>query len=93
MIGNVRGARQMLPDPDWKAREKLKPGPVEATTIMMTTKVVICLVGCSERSPTEERLSTETQRRSQPRSRRKITMLLKILKSQKAPQKESADQR
>ena len=65
-------------------REKLKLGPVGATTMMMTTKVVICLGGCSARSPTEERL-----RRSQPRSRRMITVLLKILKSQKAPQSES----
>ena len=81
----------MLPDPDWKAdiqREAHKLGPVGAPTMIMTTNVVICLVGCSERSPTEERLRIETQRRSQPRSEI-ITVLLKILKSQKAPQKES----
>ena len=46
----------------------------------VTTKVVICLVvGCSKRSPTEEKLRTEIQRRSQPRSRRMITVILKIL--------------
>ena len=63
--------------------------PVGATTMMMTTKVVICLVRCSERSPTEERLSTKTQRRSQSRSRKMITMLHKMSESKKTPQKES----
>ena len=49
IIGNMRGARQMLPDPDWKAEDHRKP-----TTMTMITKVVICLVGCSKRSTTEE---------------------------------------
>ena len=52
---------------------------------MMTIKVVICLVGCSKRSPTGEKLRTETQRRSQPRSRK----MTEDIKSKKAPQKES----
>ena len=66
IIVNVRGARQILPDPDWKAEEKLKLGPVGETTMMMPTKVVICLVGCSKRCPIEEKQRRETQRRSQP---------------------------
>ena len=48
-----------------KTREKLELG---VTTMMMTTKVVISLAGCSKRSPTEEIPRTETQRRSPPRS-------------------------
>ena len=74
MIGNVRGARQILPDPDYKAEDQRKArartGPMGATTMMMTTKLVICLVGCSERSPTETTLRIETRRRGQPSSRR-----------------------
>ena len=37
-----------------KTREEPELGPVGATTTM-TTKMVICLVGCSKRSPTEEK--------------------------------------
>ena len=44
-------------------------GPVGTTTMMMTTEVVICLVGCSKWSPTEEKL--QSQRRHQPRSRKR----------------------
>ena len=40
----------------------------------------------SNRGKTKKR---ETQRRSQPRSRKMITVLLKILKSKRIPQKES----
>ena len=58
--------------------------PLQATTMIMTTKLVICLVGCSKGSPTEEKLRIETQRRSQPRSRRMITVLHKMSKSKKA---------
>ena len=77
----MRGARWMLPDPNWKAdnQKEARARTSGVTTMRLTTKVVICLVGCSRRSPTEERLRTETQRRSQPRSRRMITMLLKVL--------------
>ena len=39
-------------------------------------------------SPTEKKLRIETQRRSQPRSRRIITVLHKMSKSKKAPWKE-----
>ena len=93
IIGNMRGARQMLPDSDWKVdnhREaRASRGPVGATMMTMTTKVVICLDGCSKRSPTDQKPRTETQRRSQPRSRKIIAVLLKILKSKRIPQKES----
>ena len=70
IIGDVRGAPQMLPDPDWKAEDQrgARARTSGVTTMMMTTKVVICLVGCSKRSPTEEKPRTETHRRSQPRS-------------------------
>ena len=84
ITGNVRGAHQMLPDPNWKAdnQKEARVRTIGGTMMMMmTTKVLICLVGYSKRSPTEERLRTETQRRSQPSSRRMKTMLLKIFKS------------
>ena len=57
IIGNVRGARQMLPDPDWKAEDQkgARARTSRATTMTMTTKVVICLVGCLKRSPTERK--------------------------------------
>ena len=45
---------------------------------MMTTKVVICLAGCLNRRPTERKLRIETQRRSQPRSRKMITQEVKV---------------
>ena len=80
IIGNVRCTRCCQTQTGrLRTREKPELGPMEATTMSMTTKVVICLVGCSKRSPTEKKLRIETQRRSQPRSRRMITMLLKIL--------------
>ena len=66
IIGNVRGACQMLPDPDWQTEDQkedqreLKLGPVGATTMTMATKVVICLVGCAKKSPTEEKQRRET---------------------------------
>ena len=79
IIGSMRGARQILPDPNLKAdnQKEARVRTSRVTTMMMTTKVVICLVGCSKRSPTEGRLRTEIQRRSQPRSKRMITMLLR----------------
>ena len=86
IIGNVRGARQMLPDPVWKAEDQ-REAQVGATTMTITTNMVICLVGCSKRCPTEEKQRRETQRRSKPSSRRLITTLHKI--SKKAPQNES----
>ena len=92
IIGNVRGARQMLPDPDWKAKDQRSGAPDRtsvATTIMtMTTKLLLCLVGCSKRIPTERKLRIETRRRSQSSSRM-ITVLHKMSKSKRAPQRES----
>ena len=69
IICNVRGASQMLPDPDWrlKTREELKLVPAGATTMKMTTKGEMCLVRCSKRSPTEDALRKKTRRRSQTR--------------------------
>ena len=55
----------------------------------MATKVVICIVGRSMSSPTKEKLRIEIQRRSQPRSRKMITVLHKMSKSKRAPWKES----
>ena len=67
IIGNVRGGRQMLPDQDCKVRGgrqmlpdqdcKVEDQPgarartSRETTMMTMTKVVICLVCCSERNP------------------------------------------
>ena len=60
IIGNLRGERQICRTQSGrlKTREELMPGPVQATT--MTTKVGICLVGCSKRSPTDRKLRIET---------------------------------
>ena len=56
MIGNVRGAHQMLPDPEWKAEDQreARARSSGATTMTMTTKMVICLVGFF--GPTERQL-------------------------------------
>ena len=56
IIGNVRGARQMLPD--WKPEDQrgvqvIKLGPVQAAAMEMKTRVTICLVGYSKRSTTD----------------------------------------
>ena len=87
IIGNVKGACQMLPDPEWKAKDQR--GARVRTS------------GCNKNdddnqggdmpswSPTEEKLRIETHRRSQPRSRKMITVLHKMSKSKEAPQKES----
>ena len=82
IIGNVRGARRMLPDPDWKAEEsrELEPGPVGATRtkIMMITRVVIYLLGCLG-GPTRRLRRVlrrrETLRRNQPSPRKMMTVL------------------
>ena len=55
IIGNMRGACQMLPD----------RCQTVALAMTMTTKVVIYLVGCSKRIPTEGKLRRETQRANQ----------------------------
>ena len=73
IIGNVNGARQMLPDPDWKAEDQIG---AQARTTRDKNNDDYNQGG--DRSPREERLRTETQRRNQPRSRRMITMPLKI---------------
>ena len=57
LIGNIGGARQMLPDSVLKAEDQRGAQPrteglMWATTMTMTTKVVICPAGCSKRSPT-----------------------------------------
>ena len=68
IIGNVRGECQMLPDPDWKAEDQrgAQARTSGATTMTMTTEVVICLTGCSNRSPTEKILRIGKKRRSNP---------------------------
>ena len=55
IIGNVQTKTGRL-----KTREKLELGLVKATSMIMTTKVVIWLVGCSKRSPTKEKQRRET---------------------------------
>ena len=82
IIGNVRGARQMLPDPDWKAEDQIE---VRARTSGGNNDDDDSQGGDmpswmfkeeSNRGKTKNRDS-----RSQPRSEKVITMLLKILKS------------
>ena len=49
IIGNVRGARQMLPDPDWKAKDQR--GARDRTNWCNNNdddKVMVCLDGCSK---------------------------------------------
>ena len=72
IICNVRGARQMLPDPDWKAeaqrgaRARTNAGNNNDNDNQgghMTSWM-------SKRSPTERKLRIDTRRRSQPSSRK-----------------------
>ena len=92
ITGNVRGACQMLPDPDWKvedqreARDRTSGGNNNDDDNQGGDMPSWMFREESNRGKTKK---TETRRRSQPRSRRMITMLLKILKSKRAPQKES----
>ena len=92
IIGNMRGAHQMFPDPDWKADDQREARPRTSgennnddnnqggdMPSWMFKEV-------SNRGKKQKR---ETRRRSQSRSRRLITMLHKMSKSKKAPQKES----
>ena len=82
IIGNVRGARRMLPDPDWKAEDQ--PGVRARTSggnkdgIMMITRVVTYLLGCLG-DPTRRLRRVlrrrETQRRNQPSPRKVMTVL------------------
>ena len=50
IIGNVRGARRMLPEPDWKAEDqplvKARTSGGNKTRVMTMTRVVIYLLGC-----------------------------------------------
>ena len=91
IIGNVRGARQMLSDPDQKAEDQKG---ARARTCGGNNNEDdnqggnMPIDGCSK-SPTEGKLRTETQRRSQIRSRKMITVLHKMSKSKRAPQKEN----
>ena len=91
IIDNVRGARQMLPDPDWKdgnqteARARTSGGNNNDDDNQGGDMPSWMFREESNRGKTKY----TTQRRIQPRSRRMITVLLKILKFQKAPQKES----
>ena len=77
-----------------KTSLELEPGPVGETTVMTTTRVLLCLAGCSQRSSIERKLrrllrGSETQRSSQPNPRRMITMLDRMSKSKRAPLKKS----
>ena len=88
MIGNVRGARQMLPDPDWKAQDQRGArARTSGGNNNDDNQGGDMPSWMFKRSPTEEKLRLETPRRCQPRSRKMITMLHKM--SKKTPQKES----
>ena len=47
----------MLPNLDWKAEDQRE---ARARTSGCNNNVVICLVGCSKKSPTEEKQRRET---------------------------------
>ena len=91
IIGNVRGARQMLPDPDWKAedqrvaRARTSGGNNDDNDNQGGDMPSWMFKEESNRGKPR----SETQRRSQLRSRKMITVLLKIFKSKRIPQKES----
>ena len=69
-----------------KSRKELKLGPVGATTMSMTTKVVICLVGCTgvQQSGTKTRYS----KKKPAQTEKMITVLHKMSKFKRAPWKE-----
>ena len=89
IIGNMRGARQMLPDPDWKAEDQRE---ARARTSGGNNNDNDIQGGDMPSWMFKEESNigkNKTQRRSQPRSRKNITVLLKILKFKRIPQKES----
>ena len=53
VTGNVRGACQMLPDPDWKAEasREIEPELMGETRMMLMAKLVIGVVRFSETNP------------------------------------------
>ena len=91
IIGNVKDARQMLSDPDWKAEDQREAlartsgGNNDDNDNQGGDMPLDVQRGVQQR----KKPRTETRRRSQPRSRKMIIELLKILKSKRIPQKES----
>ena len=69
ITGNVRGACQMLPDPDWKAEDQkeAQAGTSGGNNNDDDNQGGDMHSWMFKEESTEERLSTETQRRSQPR--------------------------
>ena len=91
IIGNVRGAHQMLPDLDWKAevqkgaRARTSGGNNNDDDNQGGDMPSWMFKKESNRGETK----IETQRRNQPKSRKIITVLDKMSKSRRAPQKEN----
>ena len=84
IISNVRGASQMLPDPEWKAEDQR--GARARTSAGNKNDDN----NQGDDMPSwvfkeESKLRIETQIRSQPSSRRMITMLHQMSKSKKVP--------
>ena len=91
IIGNVRDAHQMLPDPDWKA--EVQKGARARTNGDNNNDDdnqggdMPSWMFKEESNRGETKI--ETQRRSQPKLRKIITVLDKMSKSRRAPQKEN----
>ena len=92
IIGYVNGARQMLPDPDWKAEDQrgAQLGQVGEITMTVTTKVVICLVRCSKRSPTERKQRIWNQRRNHAQLKKNDKCCTQDVKVQEGTTEKSA---
>ena len=87
IIGNVRGACQILPDPDRKVEDQRE---TQARTSGGNNNDDDNQGGdmpswVFKEESNRGKLRIETQRRSQPRSRKMITMLHKMSKSKGAP--------
>ena len=82
IIGNLRGAHHVLSEPNWKAKDKRGAGArTSGSNNNDNNNQGDDML--SWKSPTEEKLRIETQRRSQRSSRRMKVMLPKtqIIKS------------
>ena len=84
IIGNMRGARQMLPEPDWKADNQRK---ALARTIFGNNDDNDNQGGDTPSWMFKDE-SNRGKTKNRARSRKMITVLLKILKSKRIPQKE-----
>ena len=91
IIGNMSGARQMLPDPDWKAEDQreARARTSGGNNIDDDNQGGDMLSWMFKEESNRGKTKNRHSKKKPARSRRMITALLKKLKSKKAPQKES----